>query len=282
MNESVIGSSRASASCRVTRGTRAHAVRVGHAVEIVAHQQIGIVRCVDRALRLRAQDRAHEDCCEVVGVDVIREDVLVGDERRRAPFDACKRQPVGGVNSRNPHDGHAPAAAHGRAPQLRFGGYAPLRARILGTHGPRLVDERAAAVAVDARRARVDEPDGRPAAGCRERCVGYVGYNMRSFDGRLRVRRCGPEACAKPCAPGAMRRHRTGCAARDAAPARGQCRDQCLRPAVVVALFLRRREMQHGRRQARKPSEAAHGRRDRRRSVSCPPRAVRRRARDGS
>ena len=29
-----------------------------------------------------------------------------------------------------------------------------------------------------------------------------------------------------------------------------------LRPAVVVALFLRRREMQHGRRQAREPSEA--------------------------
>ena len=80
-----IGERRAAASARAMRGGRGRPQQVGDEVEVVAHLQLAVVADVDGALRQAAVQRRDAGARQVVGMDVVRVDVVVG---ARAP--ACR------------------------------------------------------------------------------------------------------------------------------------------------------------------------------------------------
>jgi hypothetical protein len=81
------------------------------------------------------------------------------EHQRQAALQAFQGQPVAGVDARRAQDADAAKAtvAAAEAAQARFGIDAPCRARRLCVGGPGFRDQRAAAVAIDAAGADVDD-----------------------------------------------------------------------------------------------------------------------------
>jgi hypothetical protein len=163
MNDQSAGAMRRSASSgRHARRPR-QAVRVGDRVEPLAHLELGIVAPVVRAIRAPAEQRRDGDAREIVGVDVVRVHVVLGNERGRPLLQPLERQPGSPRRSRRAHDRQRDATVRGPRAQAILGVDATLRARGHSASRPRLVDARARAIAVHARRRNVDEAPWYPA-----------------------------------------------------------------------------------------------------------------------
>ena len=146
-----------SCSCAVPRATprRARqAVEVGRQVEVVAHLQLAVVAGVVDALRPPAPQRRGQRARQVVGVDVVGVDVVLGAQHRRALAAAvraaCRRHG-------RAHRCRGCAARWPRAPvprpkkrTCRSASTRRCARGVCGAHGPRLAHARAAAVAVHA------------------------------------------------------------------------------------------------------------------------------------
>src|SRR5690606_8697741 len=94
---------------------------------------------------------------QILGVDVVGEDVIDGRQHRIPALQAVERQTVGGIDAGRAQDGNAHATAAAEIAQATLGIDATLRARGTGATGTRFIDQRAAAIAVNPCRAYVYE-----------------------------------------------------------------------------------------------------------------------------
>ncbi len=131
------------------------------------------------------------------------------------------------------------APARGRPSQLPLRRHPPFRAGVGRPHGAGLVDHRAAAIAVNPRGTRVNDTQGGPGAGRLRR---PLGYNTGCF---------AAPPCRFPRLPHAAQAgDRSGNVAGRPDAARDECSEQRAGAPVVVAGFLRGRQMQDDRREA--------------------------------
>lgn len=163
-------------------------------VEILPHAPLGVVARVHHPLCLAAPHRANQDRSEIVGVNMIGENVVARPQGRRAALQTRDRETVCRVNARNSHDRGPPggsgvlgvpprgarARRRWRPAAARSGGQPPANRtrmgrrtaegayRRLGIHAALsawrtrlrragLIYERTATVAVHAAGARVDQ-----------------------------------------------------------------------------------------------------------------------------
>ena len=135
--------------------------QVGGEVEVVAHLQLAVVDDVDDALRPAAVQRGDAGARQVVGMDVVGVDVVVGREHRFAAAEALARVAAAPTRARRCRESRRTVTATPEArPNRRRRRSASTRRRarsVRGCAAPGLVDARAAAVAIDAARRRVDE-----------------------------------------------------------------------------------------------------------------------------
>jgi hypothetical protein len=118
------------------------AAEVGRQVEVVAHAQLAVVAGVQHALRQPAVQRGHAGARQVVGVDVVGVDVVLGRQHRRAALQALARVAAGavaGVDAGHAQDVTA-APLRGRTSAAGLGIDAAPRAVGGGRHGARLVE----------------------------------------------------------------------------------------------------------------------------------------------
>ena len=132
-------------------------IGVGDGVEPAAHLQIRIVGHVVRAVRQAAEYRGNGGTREIVGMDVIGEDVILGTKHRRSLLQPIERQARLGVDSRRAQDRQSHAIPCRPAPKTVLGRNAAVRARRFGVTRPRLADPYTRAIAIDAAGADIDE-----------------------------------------------------------------------------------------------------------------------------
>ena len=94
---------------------------------------------------------------EVVGVDVVGVTVIGRAERWKGLVQALDGQAVGGVDARGAQDGDFDTAPLAPLAQAAFGIGAPAGPRTLRIEAARFVDLRSATVAINPRRAYVNE-----------------------------------------------------------------------------------------------------------------------------
>lgn len=90
-------------------------------------------------------------------MDVVGVDIVGGGQRRQALFQAFERQTVGGINARGTQDGDTHAVVPPPGTQAAFGIDAALGAAAFRLQTTGLVDDLAAAIAVDPGRTNVDQ-----------------------------------------------------------------------------------------------------------------------------
>jgi hypothetical protein len=137
-----------------------HAEHVGDRVVVLAHAQLAVVAGVHDALRARPEQRCHAGPRQVVGMDVVGVDVVLGRQQRRRTRQALARVAAVAVECIDArHAQHAGREAEDAAmpAYALLGVDAALRARGEGRHGARLVEACATGIAVDPGRARVDQ-----------------------------------------------------------------------------------------------------------------------------
>ena len=152
-------------------------------------------------------------------MDVVGEDVVVGQQHRRAVLDALDRQPGLGVDAGRAQDRQRDAVAPRPVAQPVLGRDAAARARRLRAPRPPLVDARAGAVAVDAGGRNVDEAlwyasrprqRGDELAACADR------RGRRRAAARSAGPRTAPRAAGRASTAGRDRRRSARCRARAA------------------------------------------------------------------
>ena len=141
MNDSMIGSSCCSASSRVMRGARGRPNASATASKYSPiFSDVSSDAWITRAGRPCVTD-AHEDGREVVGMNVVRVDVVGVDQAPACPFPAARA--AAGCRRKCPESARCWRATAPRAvarAQLPFGRHAAFGARIGRLHGARLVD----------------------------------------------------------------------------------------------------------------------------------------------
>jgi hypothetical protein len=93
MNDSSIGAIRFSASSQLTRGGRGSR-NASATSRTTGHLELGVVATLYARLGRAVEHRGDRRAREIVGVDVVRVDIVVGREHRRAVTDALERQRV--------------------------------------------------------------------------------------------------------------------------------------------------------------------------------------------
>ena len=131
---------------------------IGDEIEIIAHFLRFVVARVIAAARAASAQGGYHDAREIVRVNVIDKSILVRRDRGRAALEPRERQTPGCINSRRAQYRDADSQTRAPAPDAMFGISAPSRTIGLRPQRPRLVDERAPAIAVNATRAHVNEP----------------------------------------------------------------------------------------------------------------------------
>ena len=146
--------------------------RIGAAVEPVAHFQRVGVDCMVDALRTPAEQRRPRQPRQIVGVDVVGVAVVLGNQGRGAALDAFQRQAVGGIDAGRAQDAHLHPQRFAPGAQLALGVDPPHRAAVHRRHRTRLGHPVAAAIAVHAAGADVDQRPRRAVPGQRVQQMG--------------------------------------------------------------------------------------------------------------
>ena len=130
---------------------------VGHGVEIFTHLQLGIIHRVVHAAAAATEQGEHREPRKIIGVNVVRMDIVFHTQHGVAAANALERQTIAGVNAGRAQDADLNAATPPEGAQLLFGIDASRCARRTWPDGTRFIDMRAATIAVNPCRAYVYE-----------------------------------------------------------------------------------------------------------------------------
>jgi hypothetical protein len=157
MNESCIGGS-TSLGFGSTQSLRPRQPEsIGHAVEILAHLQLRIVGDVVGAVRPSMLQRGAAGGRQIVGMDVVGEDIVCRLQSRGALLQPFHRQAITGIDPGRTQDADGDTGAAPESAQLTFGIQTTDAARRVGSRCTRFVDHRTLAVAIDTAGTNVDE-----------------------------------------------------------------------------------------------------------------------------
>ena len=130
---------------------------IGEQIVPVGHRQRRVVAGVIGAVGPPVRQRGPANRRQIVGVDVIGDDVVISGEDRQAATQTVERQAVAGVDAGNAQDADRALAGAAEMAKLALGIEAAPPPAALRPRRARLVNPRAAAVAIDPAGAEVNQ-----------------------------------------------------------------------------------------------------------------------------
>ena len=131
--------------------------RVGNHIEVFRHLHLRIVDCVIDATGLPPIQGHNDNARQVVGMDMIRVDIIFRSQCRRAFLQTLDRQPVVRIDSRHAKNRQSRTRPASPSTQCILCIYSAQSASILWPDRARLIDQFSSAIAVDARRADIGQ-----------------------------------------------------------------------------------------------------------------------------
>jgi len=130
---------------------------IGHQIKIIRHFQIRVINHIVGAVRPPATQGGDTGGGEVGGMDMIGVRIITGAQRRQRLFQAFERQTLGGVNTWRAQDANRDAISFAPGTQATFCINPSGGARAFGIQASRLINQRAAAIAIDPGGANVNQ-----------------------------------------------------------------------------------------------------------------------------
>ena len=224
-------------------GAARQAGQVGGQVEVVAHQQFGVVAGVVDALRRTAPKRGGTGAGQVVGMDVVGVHILSRPQNGCTALQPVSRVPavtVGCINARDAQHRHHDAGAASEGTHLGFGMYTAPRAVGGGSKRAGLIKGRTGGIAIHTRCAGVNQTP-HPTTACQRLQQGPGSSVLRA----LRRRWCQVQHGMRQSAQTAQREGHVKIAQQGRGAGRAQCRHAVRRRRERNHVPARLKQSQH-------------------------------------